>query len=161
MTGVNVCVYGDEEALVKLEGTWELLGQLPHTLQELIDDGRHLFRISIQVSIPAGTQLRLDCPSRYNLECCVHRPQKTKPAHCAFKVYHNLCVMKMNGHYTYCIFASHISNLFFYEAVPHSIIHDIYDVRENIPKYFYSLTLLSSLSLLLYKDQTNHKRSTV
>lgn len=66
MTGVNVCVYGDEEALVELEGTRELLGQLPHTLQELINDGRHLLRISIQVSVPAGTQLRLYCPSRYN-----------------------------------------------------------------------------------------------
>lgn len=56
MAGVDVRVYGDEEALVELKGTWELLGQLPHTLQELVDDRRHLFRISVQVSVPAGTQ---------------------------------------------------------------------------------------------------------
>lgn len=54
LAGVDMCVYGDEEALIELKGTWELLRQLPHTLQELIDDRRHLFRISIQVSIPAG-----------------------------------------------------------------------------------------------------------
>lgn len=59
MAGVDVCVYGDEEALVELKGTWELLGQLPHTLQELVDDRRHLFRIPVQVSVPAGTQFVL------------------------------------------------------------------------------------------------------
>lgn len=67
MAGVDVSVYGDEEALVELKGTRELLGQLPHALQELVDDRRHLFRIAVQVSVPAGTQLRLDCPSQHTL----------------------------------------------------------------------------------------------
>lgn len=67
MAGVDVGVYGDEEALVELKGTWELLGQLPHTLQELVDDRRHLFRISVQVSVPAGTQFRPDCPPQKTL----------------------------------------------------------------------------------------------
>jgi len=57
LTGVDVGVYGDEEALVELEGTWELLRQLPNTLQELVDDWRHLFGISIQVSVPAEAEL--------------------------------------------------------------------------------------------------------
>lgn len=65
MAGVDVCVNGDEEAFIELKGTWELLGQLPHTLQELVNDRRHLFRISVQVSVPAGTQL--DCPSHHTL----------------------------------------------------------------------------------------------
>lgn len=65
MAGVDVCVYGDEEALVELKGTRELLGQLPHTLQELVDDRRHLFGISVQVSVPAGTpQYKLASESR-------------------------------------------------------------------------------------------------
>lgn len=63
LTGVDVCVYGDDEALVELKGTWELLRQLPHTLQELIDNWRHLFRISIKVGIPAGKQPHLNCLS--------------------------------------------------------------------------------------------------
>lgn len=72
MAGVDVCVYGDEEALVELKGTGELLGQLPHTLQELINDGRHLFRISIKVSIPEGTQLCLNCPPHHTLFRIIH-----------------------------------------------------------------------------------------
>lgn len=54
MAGVNVCADGDEEMLVELKGTWELLRQLPHALQELVYDWRLLFRITGQVSIPAG-----------------------------------------------------------------------------------------------------------
>lgn len=53
MAGVDVCADGDEEMLIELKGTWELLRQLPHTLQELIDDRRLLLRIAVQVSIPA------------------------------------------------------------------------------------------------------------
>lgn len=56
LAGVDMCVYGDEEALIELKGTWELLRELPHTLQELIDDRRHLFRISVQVGVPARSQ---------------------------------------------------------------------------------------------------------
>lgn len=50
-----MCADGDEEMLVELKGTWELLRQLPHALQELVYDWRLLFRITGQVSIPAGT----------------------------------------------------------------------------------------------------------
>lgn len=75
---VDVCVYGDEKALVEFKGTWELLRQLPDTLQELIDDRRHLFRISIQVSIPAGTQLCLNYPSHYTLFESVFSPPTLK-----------------------------------------------------------------------------------
>lgn len=44
-----MAVNGDEEPLAEFKGTGELLHQLPHTLQELIDDGGHLFRVSDQV----------------------------------------------------------------------------------------------------------------
>lgn len=54
MAGVNVCADGDEEMLVELKGTRELLRQLPHALQELVNDWRLLFGITGQVSIPAG-----------------------------------------------------------------------------------------------------------
>lgn len=52
VAGVDVRADGDEEMLIELKGTWELLWQLPHALQELIDDRRLLFRIAVQVSIP-------------------------------------------------------------------------------------------------------------
>lgn len=55
MAGVDMRADGDEEMLIELKGTWKLLRQLPHTLQELIDDGRLLFRIAVQVSIPEGS----------------------------------------------------------------------------------------------------------
>lgn len=54
LAGVDVTVDGNQEALVELEGTGELLGQLPHALQELVDDRRHLLGISVQVSVPAA-----------------------------------------------------------------------------------------------------------
>lgn len=41
-----MAVNGDEEPLVELEGTGELLHELPHALQKLVDDGRHLFGVS-------------------------------------------------------------------------------------------------------------------
>lgn len=41
-----MAVNGDEEPLVELKGTGELLHELPHALQQLIDDGRYLFRVS-------------------------------------------------------------------------------------------------------------------
>ncbi len=47
-----MAVNGDEEPLVELKGTGELLHELPHALQELIDDGRHLFGVSDQVVAP-------------------------------------------------------------------------------------------------------------
>lgn len=50
-------VNGDEEPLVELKGTGELLHKLPHTLQELIYDGRYLFRVSDQVVAP-GEEVR-------------------------------------------------------------------------------------------------------
>lgn len=56
LTGVHVRAHGDEEALVELEGTRELLGQLPHTLQELVHDGGHLLGVPIQVGVPAEQQ---------------------------------------------------------------------------------------------------------
>lgn len=37
-----MAVNGDEESLIELEGTGELLGELPHAFQQLIDDGRRL-----------------------------------------------------------------------------------------------------------------------
>lgn len=67
-------VDGDEETLVELEGTWKLLRELPHTLQELVHDGGHLFRISIQVGIPAeGEELLLTLPST-SLEVLRNQP---------------------------------------------------------------------------------------
>lgn len=45
-------VNGDEKPLVELEGAGELLHQLPHTLQKLIDDRRHLLWVSNQVITP-------------------------------------------------------------------------------------------------------------
>lgn len=47
-----MAVNGDEEPLIELEGTGELLHQLPHTLKELIDDWRYLLGISNQVVAP-------------------------------------------------------------------------------------------------------------
>lgn len=52
-----MAVNGDEESLVELKGTGELLHELPHALQELIDDGRYLFGVSDQVVAP-GEELR-------------------------------------------------------------------------------------------------------
>lgn len=37
-----MAVNGDEEPLVELEGTGELLAELPHAFQQLIDDRRRL-----------------------------------------------------------------------------------------------------------------------
>ena len=44
----------EQEALIELKGTWELLHQLPHTLQELVDHWRHLLRVTLQVSVPGN-----------------------------------------------------------------------------------------------------------
>ncbi|KAF3838021.1 hypothetical protein F7725_009789 [Dissostichus mawsoni] len=49
MAGVDVAVNGDEEPRVELKGTGELLHELPDALQELVDDRRDLFRVSLQV----------------------------------------------------------------------------------------------------------------
>lgn len=57
LAGVAVAVNGDEEPLVELEGAWELLHQLPHTHQELSQDGRNLFGVSNQVIAP-GQEVR-------------------------------------------------------------------------------------------------------
>lgn len=52
-------VDGHQEALVELEGAGELLRQLPHTLQELVQDRGHLLRVAVQVGVPAeGHTLR-------------------------------------------------------------------------------------------------------
>lgn len=40
-----MAVNGDEESLIELEGTGELLAELPHAFQQLIDDGRRLLRV--------------------------------------------------------------------------------------------------------------------
>lgn len=40
---------GDEEPLVELKGTGELLRELPHAFQQLIDDGGRLSRVPHQV----------------------------------------------------------------------------------------------------------------
>lgn len=61
LTGIDVVVNGDQELLVVLEGTGKLLHQLPQALQELIDDGRNLFGVSIQVAAPAEKEDTLDC----------------------------------------------------------------------------------------------------
>lgn len=52
LTGVHVLVDLDEEPLAELEGLRELLRQLPHTLQELGEDGRYLLRVAIQLVTP-------------------------------------------------------------------------------------------------------------
>lgn len=52
-----MAVNGDEEPLVELKGAGELLHELPHALQELIDDRRYLFRVSDQVVAP-GEEVR-------------------------------------------------------------------------------------------------------
>lgn len=49
-----MAVNGDEEPLVELEGTGELLRELPHAFQQLIDDGRHLFRVPNLVVASGG-----------------------------------------------------------------------------------------------------------
>lgn len=40
---------GDQEPLVVFKGTGILLHHLPHTLQELVDDGGHLLRVPNQL----------------------------------------------------------------------------------------------------------------
>lgn len=52
-----MAVNGDEESGVELKGTGELLHELPHTLQELVDDGRDLFGVSDQV-VASGREAR-------------------------------------------------------------------------------------------------------
>lgn len=54
LAGVHMHVQLEQEALIELEGTWELLHQLPHTLQELVDHWRHLLRVTLQVSVPGN-----------------------------------------------------------------------------------------------------------
>lgn len=49
LAGVDVAVNRDQEILVVFEGAGELLHQLPHALQELIDNRRHLFGVSRQL----------------------------------------------------------------------------------------------------------------
>lgn len=58
LAGVDVLVNSDQELLVVFKGTGELLHQLPHALQELIDDRRHLFGIASQVVAPGGEVAR-------------------------------------------------------------------------------------------------------
>lgn len=53
-----MAVNGDEEPLVELKGTGELLHQLPDAFQELINDWRNLFRVSDQM-IASGQQARM------------------------------------------------------------------------------------------------------
>ena len=45
---------GEQEVLVELEGGGELEHHLPHTLQELREDGRGVSGVSSQVPIPGG-----------------------------------------------------------------------------------------------------------
>jgi len=40
-----VIVQGEQEPLVELERAWELARHLPHSLQELGEDGRRLLRV--------------------------------------------------------------------------------------------------------------------
>lgn len=49
-----MAVNGDEEPLVELEGTGELLHELPHAFQQLINDGRHLFGVPNLVVASGG-----------------------------------------------------------------------------------------------------------
>lgn len=44
-----MAVNGDEEPRVELKGAGELLHELPDAFQELVDDRRDLFRVSLQV----------------------------------------------------------------------------------------------------------------
>jgi len=60
LAGVGVVVDGDEEPLVELEGTGELIHQLPHTLQELVHDRRHLLGVPVQVVAPGETDRQTD-----------------------------------------------------------------------------------------------------
>ena len=39
LAGVNVLVDLEETRFIELEGLWELLGQVPHALQELSEHG--------------------------------------------------------------------------------------------------------------------------
>lgn len=57
LAGVHVIVDGDQEALVELKGAGELLGQLPHALQELVYDWRDLLGIPVQVSVPVAERV--------------------------------------------------------------------------------------------------------
>lgn len=49
-----MAVNGDEKSLVELKGTGELLGELPHAFQQLIDDGRRLLWVTDQVVASVG-----------------------------------------------------------------------------------------------------------
>lgn len=49
-----MAVNGDEESLVELKGTRELLGELPHAFQQLIDDGGHLLWVPDLVVASVG-----------------------------------------------------------------------------------------------------------
>lgn len=49
-----MAVNGDEESLVELKGTGELLGELPHAFQQLIDDGGHLLWVPELVVASVG-----------------------------------------------------------------------------------------------------------
>lgn len=50
-------VNSDEEPLVELKDTGKLLHELPHTFQQLVDDGRYLFRVSDLV-VASGDEVR-------------------------------------------------------------------------------------------------------
>ena len=45
---------GEQEVLVELEGGWELDHHLPHTVQELGEDGGRLSGVSSQMAVPGG-----------------------------------------------------------------------------------------------------------
>ena len=50
VTGIDVMMERDEEPLVVLKGTGELLHQLPDHLQELVNDWCHFFGIPMDVT---------------------------------------------------------------------------------------------------------------
>lgn len=49
----------EQEALVELKGTRELLHQVPHALQELVDHRRHLLGVTLQVSVPGNNGIMI------------------------------------------------------------------------------------------------------
>ncbi len=52
-----MAVNGDEEPFVELKGTGELLHELPHALQQLINNGRYLFGVTHQM-VTSGEEVK-------------------------------------------------------------------------------------------------------
>lgn len=62
-TWVKVVEYSNEELLVELEGAGELLGDLPHAVDELHE---HRWSVRVRVVLVSVSDSLLNKPSRFN-----------------------------------------------------------------------------------------------